>query len=190
MSVLAKTSPVVGHPIWHFAIVAGAAMLVLAGIKGLEWWGHSGRRLTKPHPAAALLAGLGLACSAIHIAVCPEHFREWIAYGIFFTTASAAQAGWSVSILIRPSRRLLLTGAIGNAAVISLYFFSRIIGVPFGPGAFKPETFDALSVAATACEATVVAGALYLTSHKPRITRPQRPSLVRQGIVRPHAGIA
>ena len=159
----AKTSPVGGHPLWHFEIVAAAAVVTFLAIKVTEWWRRSGHRVPGLSRPESAIAALSLASSGIHAIVCAEHFREWVVYGIFFLVASALQAGWAVLVFLRPNRWLLLVGATGNLGVIGLYFLSRIVGIPFGPEAFQPETFDALSMAATICEAGATALAAYLT---------------------------
>lgn len=162
--LIATSKALAGHPLWHFAVVAGAGVLAFLGIKASEWRRERAEVLARIDRRVALLSGLGLVCCAIHAYVCPEHFREWIVYGVFFMCASALQAAWSILVFLHPTRRLLLIGALGNGGVIVTYFVSRFVGIPFGPDAFQPETYDALSMVATACEAGVVALALYLAS--------------------------
>lgn len=151
-----------GHPIWHFALVSGAGVAVFVGIKAAEQWKDRGRRLPRPRPPIVLLAVLGAASSVIHAMVCPEHFREWVVFGVFFMFASALQAAWSVLILVRPSRTLLAVGALGNVAIVSIFLLSRTYGLPFGPEPFHPEALTALGVAATISELVVVVGASWL----------------------------
>ena len=172
-SILAGSQAFAGHPIWHFAVVAGAAMLTFLGIKASEWRQTRGMRIGRLDGRLALLSVLGFACCGIHAYVCPEHFREWVVYGVFFMCVSAVQAAWAILVLVHPSRRLLLFGALGNAAVVTTYFMSRFVGIPFGPDAFKPETYDILSMVATSLEAGVVALAVYLisTTRFPSMTR-------------------
>jgi hypothetical protein len=158
--------PASGHPIWHFAAVAGAGVLTYVGIKGWDWWRRRGPGLTAPSPALMLLAALGLVSCAVHIGVGPEHFEEWVVYGVFFVCASAAQAAWSVLILLRPSRRLLLYGAFGNLAVVMLFVGSRLIGIPFGPDAFQPEELSMVGIVATGSELLLVALALWMAQER------------------------
>ncbi|HEX4865551.1 MAG TPA: hypothetical protein VFV02_15895 [Acidimicrobiales bacterium] len=159
---LVQGSPQGGHPIWHFAVVAGAGIAVFAGIKASEYWKHSGHRLPRPSPPIVLLALLGATSSVIHAMVCREHFREWVLYGVFFVVASALQAAWSVLVLIRPSRTLLAIGVAGNAAVVLTFVVSRTLGMPFGPAAFQPEAVTTLGIAATVAELAVEYGAFWL----------------------------
>jgi hypothetical protein len=172
-SILASSQAFAGHPIWHFTVVAGAGVLTFLGIKASEWRQTRGMQIGGLDGRVALLSVLGFACCAIHAYVCPEHFHEWVVYGVFFMCASALQAAWAIVVLARPSRRLLLFGAVGNAAVVMTYFISRFVGIPFGPDAFKPETYDALSMVATSLEAGLVALSVYLisTTRFPSTTR-------------------
>jgi hypothetical protein len=147
---------VAGHPIWHFAVVAGAGVLTLVIVKAVEWWKGHGYRLSRPSPTLWALSILGGGSALIHGLVCRQHFSEWVWYGIFFLCASTVQTIWSILILLRPSRRLLLLGALGNTMVIVTYLVSRTSGMPFGPEAFQPETFDTLSLIATTCEIGLV----------------------------------
>lgn len=152
---LAQGGATGGHPIWHFAVVAGAGVAVFAGIKASEIWRHRGHRLPRPSPMIVLLALLGATSSVIHAMVCREHFREWVVYGVFFVIASALQAAWSVLILFRPSRTLLMIGLVGNAGIVVTFVVSRTFGMPFGPAAFQPEAVNGLGIAATLAELAV-----------------------------------
>jgi len=164
----ATAGPVAGHPLWHFGIVAAAAILAYGGIRVRETWGRSLHRFRPPNGATAMIAVLGLACSGAHAFICPDHFHEWVIYGLFFMTASVVQAAWSILILFRPDAWLLLAGAAGNAAIVVTYLISRTLGIPFGPDAFHPESYDALSVAVTACETAIVAISLYTVATRLR----------------------
>jgi hypothetical protein len=183
MKVLA-TTPIGAHPLWHLAIVAGAAVAVFAGIKVSEYratrressatgsrsLSHLMSRRT-PWPApndlylAAALCSAGAA--AIHAAVCPRHFREAFLFGVFFLVASAAQAAWSVLLWYRASRRLLLVGAIGNAATIVVWAVSRTTGLPVGPDKWHPEAISPADVVATVLEVVIVIAAATLLRHIP-----------------------
>jgi hypothetical protein len=167
---LAQGGPAAGHPLWHFGLVAGAGLVTFVGIKGAERWKQAGRQLHRPSGPMVVLALLGLASSLIHALVGREHFREWVVYGLFFVCASALQAAWSILLLAHPSRSLLVLGAIGNAAVVSLFLISRTVGIPFGPDSFQPEALDGFGIAATGCEVAVLIGASWLLSASRRAT--------------------
>lgn len=174
--IVASSNVVTSHPLWHFALVAGVGALVYAWLRLSEWLRKTGRQFQRPQPAVAAMAVLGLVCAGSHAFVGPEHFKEWIVYGVFFVAASTAQAAWSVALLCRPGRRLLVAGTLGNAGVSVVYVISRTLGIPFGPDALKPETIDPLSLIVTGCEVVIVALGVYLLSHR----RAERPA----GLVR------
>ena len=77
---------------------------------------------------ALLSAGAGI----IHLAVLGPHLREFWLFGVFFAAAALAQLGWALLVMMRPSRRVWLAGALGNALVIVVWILSRTVGLPFG----------------------------------------------------------
>lgn len=101
----------------------------------------------------SVLAGL------IHVAVAPEHFEEWIGYGVFFVVASAAQ--WLFPFLLLaygPKGELLWTGIIGNSLIIALWLMTRTIGIPFfGPEAGEVEPVGAVDTIAKVTELALIA---------------------------------
>jgi hypothetical protein len=165
-----KLALVAGHPIWHFALVAGAGVVTLVVVKTREWWKDHGLRLGRPSLALVAMSVLGAGSAIIHAMVCGEHFHEWVLYGVFFLCASTLQSAWSILILLRPNRSLLLLGAVGNALVVITFAFSRTTGMPFGPDPFHPEVLDTLGLVATSREIGLVALAtrvLLATRHNP-----------------------
>jgi hypothetical protein len=180
-SLAAAAGPPAGHPIWHFAAVAGAGVLTYLAIKGWDWWRAHRATLVRPSRPLLLVSALGLLGCAVHIGVGPEHFHEWVVYGVFFVCASAAQAAWSVLVLLRPSRQLLQVGAFGNMAVVLLFVASRLIGIPFGPEAFQPEELSVVGVVATGSELALVALALWLVRHGWSREAPTGPEIPRVG---------
>ncbi|HZU72662.1 MAG TPA: hypothetical protein VE990_07810 [Acidimicrobiales bacterium] len=122
-----------------------------------------------PAPSGALLqaAALGtFAAAATHAAVMPTHFRQSFIFGAFFLGTMIAQTILGCLLLARPSRRVLLTAVLGSAAVIVLWAFTRVVGVPFGPDHGATEPVGALDVLATLAEATTfVFGVLSLRSN-------------------------
>jgi FtsP/CotA-like multicopper oxidase with cupredoxin domain len=107
--------------------------------------------------SAALLT---LAAAAIHIAVAPEHLREFTLYGILFICLGLTQTGLAVALLVRPSRKLFGLAAAGTLAVIGLYVASRTAGLPIGPQPWRPEPVGFVDVVCTLLEA--VAALLFL----------------------------
>jgi hypothetical protein len=185
-------SPIGTHPAWHFAVVAGGAVLVFLAIKAKEGWDHhvsrvagaqrtndlaNGSRRPRPSGPFVALAIASAGAAATHAAVGPAHFREAAAFGVFFALAAASQAGWAVLLLLRPTRRLLVVGAIGNAAVVALWAVTRTIGLPIGPDPWRPEAIGAADALAAQLEIALTLGASWLlfrsTQRMRVITRPQ-----------------
>ena len=75
---------------------------------------------------------------------------------------------WGAAILRGESRSLYGTAAVGNAAVLGIWAWSRTAGLPIGPSPGVPEPVAAIDALATAYETLIVAGCLYL------MTRPSR----------------
>jgi hypothetical protein len=168
---LLTANPKGGHPAWHFAAVAAAAVGVFLAIKVVEWWGHrraeddpsrTRRPVARPGAPTVALALASLGSSAIHAAVCPSHFREATAFGVFFVVIAAAQAGWAIAIIVRPSRKLLVAGALGNAGVVAVWVLTRTVGLPLGPEIWRPEAITTADAVVTQLEVGLGLGAYWL----------------------------
>ncbi|HEX4189611.1 MAG TPA: hypothetical protein VHZ06_01345 [Marmoricola sp.] len=89
-----------------------------------------------PDARASLLLPIAVvsstAAAVVHAAVCPEHFAEKLIFGLFFAGSAIAQIIWSVVMVMRPRRPMLLEAAYGNAAVVALWAVTRTVGLPFG----------------------------------------------------------
>ena len=101
---------------------------------------------------AALSAGAGV----IHFAVSGGHFDVAWTHGAFFAVVAWLQLGWAAAVVLKPTRRLLLAGAVGNALVILTWAVSRIWGVPIGPDAWTPEPMSLADALASGFEAALV----------------------------------
>jgi hypothetical protein len=115
-------------------------------------------RLTWPIPTVySALAVVSLATAGIHFAVMGDHFREYVAFGIFFAVVAWFQSLWALGVVVSPTRSLLLIGAIVNALVVVVWLVSRTIGLPIGPdpGIAEPAAF--LDVLSTVLEVVIVA---------------------------------
>jgi hypothetical protein len=156
---LARLGP--GLFVASIGAAALAATLLLGPAKPM------GRDHQPPAPVRPLasvlsvdLALLSAAAATIHFAVLGPHLGESWLLGVFFAATAVAQLAWALLVLTRPSRWVLLAGAIGNALVILVWIVSRTVGVPVGAeaGGAEPVGFaDALS---TAYEALIVVGAV------------------------------
>jgi hypothetical protein len=102
------------------------------------------------------LAALSLGAGVIHFAVSGGHFDLSWMHGVFFAVTAWLQLSWAVAVVIRPTRRLLTLGVLGNAGIIGTWFVSRVWGVPVGPEEWTPEAVSLADVLATSFEAAIV----------------------------------
>jgi len=109
-----------------------------------------------------VLAVASLGAAVVHFAYSSAHFGEYWAYGAFFVGVAWLQLLWAYGIVHRPSRFLLLLGAVGNLAVIAVWALSRTAGVLVGPGSSAAEKVGFPDVLSTVLEGVVVLGALVL----------------------------
>ena len=112
----------------------------------------------RPKGVLYTVATLSLLAALIHLWVMPEHFEEWWGYGAFFLVAGVAQVVYVPLLLRWPNQTvLLLLGIAGNSAIVLLYLFTRVVGIPFfGPEAGEIEGVGIIDVCATSSEAAIV----------------------------------
>ena len=123
--------------------------------------------------SAALLT-LGVA--GIHFAAAAGHLAEYLPWGVFFILLGLVQVALAVAIVVAPSTRLFLAAALGTAAIIGLWFASRITGLPIAPDPWRPEIPGMLDMFATLTE--IISVVLFLLLAR----RPRKPK--RRGRVR------
>jgi hypothetical protein len=119
-----------------------------------------------------LAAFLSLGAAALHFAVAPEHFAEFAAFGWFFVIVAWMQAAWALTEVSTPRRWLLDAGILGNAGLVGLWLWTRVVAVPIGPGAGTAESFGAVDIVTALLEVgTLLAclGALELVRLNRRI---------------------
>ena len=116
--------------------------------------------------AAALTAGAG----AIHLAVVPDHLREYLLFGIFFAVVGGAQLG-AAAALLRPTRPLVVGVAVGQALLVALWLVSRTTGLPIGPEPWTPEEIGVADVVCIVLELLAVAVLGWLALCAPRVRR-------------------
>jgi hypothetical protein len=110
--------------------------------------------------ASRRLCAVALVVTAvIHLAVVPEHVREWRAAAVFFIALTTVEVVLAVGVLLWANRALLTAGAAISVASALLWAVSRTVGLPVGPDAFSPEGIAAPDLAATALE--IFAGAVF-----------------------------
>jgi hypothetical protein len=110
---------------------------------------------------------LSLGAAAVHAVVIESHFAEYWLFGVFFALLALLQGGWAVAVVFRPSRRLLIWGAVGNGIVVAVWLVTRTLGLPLGPEAGSTEAVGFVDTAATVFEVLLVAGVAALVS--PRV---------------------
>jgi hypothetical protein len=119
-------------------------------------------------PAAPLVgrlevvAALSFVAAGLHLAVVDAHLREWWAYGVFFLAAAVGQSALAVLLLKRTPPWLVLTGIVGNLAIVGMYVLSRTNGPPLGPHAGRPEAAGVLDVACLVAELGAIVALLGL----------------------------
>jgi hypothetical protein len=126
------------------------------------------------------LVALSLGSGVIHFAVAGEHFDVTWYHGTFFAVVAWLQLVWAAALIVRPTRQLLALGALGNFAIIVVWFVSRMWGLPVGPEAGHPEPVALADALATGMEAAIVLLSLAV------LLRPA----VAQRTVRPRLGLA
>jgi hypothetical protein len=138
-------------------------LVVLAGLLWLEWR-RTSDRVRHPRCTPALVMASGSAgAGGVHAVVAGPHADHGWLLGVFFLSLAVTQLAIAVALL-GPVRPRVVLGGVGlNAGVVTLWVWTRVVGVPWGVGGDHRETVGALDLVATALEAgCVVAGLLLL----------------------------
>ena len=110
--------------------------------------------------ASSRLCAAALTVTAIiHLAVVPEHAREWPAAAAFFVVLAVVEVALAVAVMTKNDRGPLLAGSMISGMSAVLWAASRTVGLPIGPDPFSPEAVAASDLIATALE--VVAAATF-----------------------------
>lgn len=104
----------------------------------------------------SIASALAIVAAAIHVVVAPEHFAEWVGYGVFFVGTAVVEAGLVLALAKRPSPLIVQAGIWSTLATMIMYLVSRTAGIPLGPEAGTVEGIEALGVAATVAEAALM----------------------------------
>lgn len=119
-------------------------------------------------------AGLSALAGLLHLLVTPEHFEEWIGYGLFFLVAGLAQLLFAVVLLRQPTNRsLLIAGIAGNALIVGLWIVTRTLGVPLGPEAGEVEEIGVVDTFSKLTELALIGCLFALLRHAKQTSPPQ-----------------
>ena len=114
------------------------------------------RSLRTRSPWLAVAAVCSVVAAVVHVVVMPEHLDEYWLFGLFFGVLAVLQLGYVGLLALRPSRGLLVAGALVNAGTVALWLVSRTVGLPIGPAAGTPEPVGVLDVVSSAAEVLLV----------------------------------
>lgn len=93
-----------------------------------------------PAWAVMVVVSLSLGAAAIHLAAGPGHVAELGDLGLGFYWAALFQGLWAIVYAGRPDRRTIRwLGIAGNLAIVGAWVWSRSVGLPAGPDAWRPE---------------------------------------------------
>jgi hypothetical protein len=109
-----------------------------------------------------MACGLAWLAGLIHIQAAIDHFDEYVPYAVLFIALATAQLVWGAAFYRWPGRRLLQVGAAGCLGVITAWFASRTVGLPFGPDLGHPEPAGFLDVVATVDEVAILVLGVHL----------------------------
>jgi hypothetical protein len=120
------------------------------------------RAWVRPGPVRTALLVMGSAgAAAIHFAMVPAHAAESTTLAVGFVVVAWLQAAFAVGALVRPSRGLVLVGAVLNLAALSIWGWSRLFGLPLGIGGGDIESVAAVDALCAALELAVVVAAVW-----------------------------
>ena len=155
-----------GHP----ALKLGGAMALAASGIALPALARPGNRpspadhaqahsaLVEVHPLVLGLAWASMAAALIHFAVIQQHLADYWVYGWFFVVVATGQLAWALAAVLRPTRPLLLAGAVGNGLVAVAWVVTRASGSLVGPEASSRAAVGFGDVASTLLEVAIVVG--------------------------------
>lgn len=139
-------------------------------------WDASTRRLVLAAGGLSLVAGL------LHLVMAPEHFAQWLGYGLFFVACFLAQGAngllllWEASSTAaraawwpRAYRAMLWAGIAGNLLLVAFWAYTRAVGVPLGPLAGEKEEIEIWDLLTKTVEAALVVALVGLLRYGPHV---------------------
>ena len=123
-----------GHPVGVTHHLAHLVMMlvpfaVFAGVLGVQW--RLASDVALPIPVWLSVTGTALA-GGIHGAMTGHHVHEAALLGWAMAVMCVGQLGWCLWVLFAPSARAVEIGVLGNLAVVVLWAWTRLVGIPFG----------------------------------------------------------
>jgi len=110
-------------------------------------------------PTRIGLAALSLGAALIHASTISAHEAEALLL-VGFVLAAAAQGAWALTVVARPTSRLVLAvGGALNAGLLAIYLATRFTGLPIS-GLEHVEPFGFKDFTCAAFEAALVVGCL------------------------------
>lgn len=144
---------------------------VFAGILGVQW------RVSADEPMPVplwLLSGLTAASGFVHGGVTGHHAHEAAVLGWAMAVMCLAQVTGAVWLLFAPRRRVVEVGVVGNLAVVVLWVWTRLLGIPFGIAGGERQRIGGWDSACTLLEvAAVLAGLVALVGWRVAEPLPQ-----------------
>jgi hypothetical protein len=103
-------------------------------------------------------AAMSASAAAIHLSAAAPHWEATHLFGGAFVVIAIAQIIWALAVSVRPTRRVLISGAVVNAAIVAIWVMSRTTGLPLGPEAGIAEGIGWTDAIATIEELLIVGG--------------------------------
>ena len=142
-----------------------------AGILGIQWRVSADEALPVP---LWVMSGLTAASGFVHGGVTEHHAHEAAVLGWAMAVMCAGQLTWAVWLLFAPRQRVVEVGVLGNLAVVVLWAWTRLIGIPFGIAGGQRQRIGGWDTTCTLLEVgAVLAGLVALVSWRPTAVRPQ-----------------
>ena len=108
-------------------------------------------------PNRWILASFSAAAGIVHVVMAPSHLGASNLEGGGFLVSAWLQLALAVALVARPSRWVLRSVVVVNAALVAVWALSRTAGLPFGAHADHPETVSFVDGSCVAFELLLVA---------------------------------
>lgn len=111
-----------------YVMAAGAVCVLTAALVARPTSRPLPRLMWLQLAAAALSFGAGW----VHLMLAPEHLDEHPILGVGFVLAGVAQVGLAVLVVARPNLTTLPLLVVLNVAIMAVYSYAVLVGLPFG----------------------------------------------------------